>query len=78
VWGSKNPHIAAEYERVSTKENVWCAVLHNMVTGPFFFAEDTITSTCHLDMLELYAVPKIKEGIHESNSNKMEHQHISV
>jgi hypothetical protein len=78
VGGSKNPHIATEHQRVRAKENVWCAVVHNMVTGPFFFAEDTIINTCYFNRLELYAVPKIKEEIHESHSNKMKHQHISV
>jgi hypothetical protein len=48
-----------------------------MVTGPFFFA-DTIINTCYFNRLELLAVPKIMEGICESHSNKMEHQHIIV
>jgi hypothetical protein len=78
VGGSKKTHIATQHQRVSVKENVWCAVVHNMVTGPFFFAEDTIINTCYFIRLKLYEVPKIKERIHESHSNKIKHQHISV
>jgi hypothetical protein len=63
--------------RVIVKANVSCAVLHNKLIGSFFFAEDTITNICYLDMLELHAVPKINKGIYESHSNKMEHQLFS-
>ncbi|GBM05117.1 hypothetical protein AVEN_124310-1 [Araneus ventricosus] len=44
IWGSKNPHDYRELERDSPKVNVWCALSHTEVIGPFFFAETTRNS----------------------------------
>ncbi|GBO45561.1 hypothetical protein AVEN_270657-1 [Araneus ventricosus] len=44
IWGSENPHDYRELERDSPKVNVWCALSHTKVIGPFFFAETTINS----------------------------------
>jgi hypothetical protein len=41
--------------------NVWCALKHDGVIGPFFFAEQTTTSHSYLDVLQLYAVPQLEQ-----------------
>jgi hypothetical protein len=33
-------------ERLNVIMNIWCVVTLEKVTGPFFFTEDIITSTC--------------------------------
>lgn len=43
------------------RQSNWCVVKHEKVTATFCFAEDTITSTCYFDMLELYSAIQIKE-----------------
>jgi hypothetical protein len=48
-------------QRDSPKVNVWCALKHDGVIGPFFFAEQTATSHSYLDMLQLYAVPQLEQ-----------------
>lgn len=60
IWASENPHVYTEYERNSPKVNVWCALMHNKIIGPFF-TEQTVTSNNYLDMLQLYAVPQIQD-----------------
>ena len=37
IWGKTNPHVFREHERDSPKVNVWAAMFHNQVIGPFFF-----------------------------------------
>jgi hypothetical protein len=37
IWGLENPRVVFENERDSPKVNVWCALMHNKVIGPFFF-----------------------------------------
>jgi hypothetical protein len=37
IWGLESPRVVLENERESPKINVWCALMHNKVTGPFFF-----------------------------------------
>jgi hypothetical protein len=59
IWGSENPHVIREHQRDSEKVNVWCALYHNTVIGPFFFAEKTITGITYLDMLEQFALPQL-------------------
>ncbi|GBM21232.1 hypothetical protein AVEN_23773-1 [Araneus ventricosus] len=54
-------HNYRELERDSPKVNVWCALSHTEVIGPFFFAETTINSVTYLDMLEMYAVPQMQQ-----------------
>ncbi|GBN99927.1 hypothetical protein AVEN_41972-1 [Araneus ventricosus] len=61
IWGSENPRNYRELERNSPKVNVWCALSHTEVIGPFFFAETTINSVTYLDMLEMYAVPQMQQ-----------------
>jgi hypothetical protein len=46
---------ARRHVRDSPKVNVWCGVMCNMIIGPFFFAEKTVTGSSYLDMLQLYA-----------------------
>jgi hypothetical protein len=49
------------HETANAEVNVWCAITHRRVIGPFFFVENTITSTSYLYMLEWYAVQQIQE-----------------
>ncbi|GBM43882.1 hypothetical protein AVEN_174449-1 [Araneus ventricosus] len=55
-----NPHAVQEVERNSPKFNVWCALLHDTVIGPFFFAETSVTASIYLDMLQSYAIPQMQ------------------
>lgn len=59
IWGSQPPGEVLECTTGSPKVNVWCALLHDRIIGPFFFAEATITSAVYLDMLQQYAVPQL-------------------
>ena len=61
IWGSENLHVAFQNEQGSPKVNVWCGLMHNKVTGPFFFNEPTISAYVYLDMLELYVAPQLEE-----------------
>jgi len=61
IWGSENPHMVIEHIRDSPKVNVWCGLLHDRLVGPFFFAEDTVTSTIYMNMLEGFAFPQIED-----------------
>jgi hypothetical protein len=40
------------------KFNVWCGVMHNRVTGPFFFAENNIAANIYVYTLQLFAFPQ--------------------
>ncbi|GBM49557.1 hypothetical protein AVEN_1888-1 [Araneus ventricosus] len=60
LWGSENPHEVQEVERNSPKINVWCALSHDTVIGPFFFAETSVTANIYLDMLQIYAIPQMQ------------------
>ena len=48
IWGSENSHLVIEHIRDSPKVNVWCGLLPDHLVGPFFFVEDTVTSTIHM------------------------------
>jgi hypothetical protein len=61
IWGSENPHVLREHLRDSPKVNVWCGLFHDCVIGPFFFAEQSITGSIYLDMLENFAMPQLEE-----------------
>jgi len=50
IWGSENPHVLFQNDQGSPKVNVWCVLMHNKVTGPFFFNEPTISANVYLDM----------------------------
>ena len=54
IWGSENTH-------GSPKVNMWCGLLHDHLVGPFFFAEDTVTLTIYMNMLEGFAFPQIED-----------------
>ncbi|PNF39779.1 hypothetical protein B7P43_G03515, partial [Cryptotermes secundus] len=60
ILGSANPHKHCEMARDSTKVNVWCALMHDQITGPFFFAEKTVRSVIYLDMLQSFVFPQIE------------------
>jgi hypothetical protein len=74
IWGSENPRVILEMERDSPKVNVWWVLMHNKVTGPFFFSESTNSAIVYLDMMELYAAPE-KSFSHEYFSNRIVHRH---
>ena len=61
IWGSENPHMVMEHIRDSPKVNVWCGLLHDRLLSPFFIAEDTVTSTIYMNMLEGFAFPHIED-----------------
>ena len=46
---------------ISPQVNVWCDLLHDRLLGPFIFAEDTVTSTIYMNMLEGFAFPQIED-----------------
>jgi len=54
IWGSENSHAYVEQQRDSPKVNVCCAISNQKMYGPFFFAEETVTGTTYLDMLQLW------------------------
>ncbi|GBL88047.1 hypothetical protein AVEN_133706-1 [Araneus ventricosus] len=60
IWVSENPHAVQEVERNSPKINVWCALSHDAVIGPFVFAETSVTANTYLDMLQIYTIPQIQ------------------
>ena len=60
IWGTQNPREYTEKELNSPKVNVWCAVLHNRVIGPYFFEELTINQDSYLEMLNTFAFPILR------------------
>ena len=50
-----------EHVRNSLKVKVWCRLLHDCLLGPFFFAEDTVTSTIYMNMLEGFTFQQIED-----------------
>ena len=59
IWGSEKPHVVIDHIRDCPKVNVWFGLLHDRLVGPVFFAEDTVTSTIYMNMLEGSAFPQI-------------------
>lgn len=59
IWSYENPHITGELERDSAKVNVWVSLMHDMLIGPFFVSEETVTKILYLDMLELFMLPQL-------------------
>jgi hypothetical protein len=53
IWGTENPHEMVQHEKASPKINVFCTMSIQKVYGPFFFHEDTVTSTSYLEMLDM-------------------------
>jgi hypothetical protein len=39
--------------------NVWADLMNDKLIGPFLFLEKTVTGCPYLDILELYALPKL-------------------
>ncbi|GBN74045.1 hypothetical protein AVEN_178690-1 [Araneus ventricosus] len=60
IWGSENPDAAQEVERNSPKINMWCALSHDTVIGPFFFAETSVMANIYLALLQIYAIPQMQ------------------
>ncbi|GBN55990.1 hypothetical protein AVEN_121817-1 [Araneus ventricosus] len=56
IWG-KSPCSKGSGKK-SPKINGWCALLHDIHIGPFFFAETSVT--VNLDMLQIYAVHQMQ------------------
>ena len=61
IWGSQNPHETHELERDSPKLNVRCGIMHDKITGSFFFAEKSITAQIYLDLLTEYVSPQLEQ-----------------
>ncbi|GBM53792.1 hypothetical protein AVEN_180444-1 [Araneus ventricosus] len=43
-----------------SKNQCGCALLHDTVIGPFFFAEASVTANIYLDMVQSYAIPPMQ------------------
>ncbi|KAJ4437756.1 hypothetical protein ANN_13694, partial [Periplaneta americana] len=63
VWGTQKPQRIIEHERDSPKVNVSCALSQRKLYGPFFFIEATVTGHSYLDMLELWLMPQLRQGL---------------
>ena len=40
---------------------MWRGLLHDRLVGLFFFAEDTVTSTIYMNLLEGFTFPQIED-----------------
>ncbi|GBL96166.1 hypothetical protein AVEN_118720-1 [Araneus ventricosus] len=60
IWDSENPHAVQEVKKNSPNFNVWCALSHDTVIGPFFFAETSFMANIYPDMLQIYAIPQMQ------------------
>ncbi|PSN42020.1 hypothetical protein C0J52_08258 [Blattella germanica] len=45
IWADDQPNALQEWERDSTKVNVWMGITKSKVPGPYMFAERTITES---------------------------------
>ena len=59
--GGQRTRTLLQHVRDSPIVNVWCALMHNKIIGPFFFNESPTTATVYLDMLEGYVTPQLQE-----------------
>jgi hypothetical protein len=50
----ENPHMQRQVVRDRPKVNVWCGLMKEKITGPFFFVEATATGGVYPDMLEQF------------------------
>ena len=57
IWGSESHHVVIEHICDSPPVNVWCDLLHDCLVGPFFFVEDTVTSTIYMNMFGRIILP---------------------
>ncbi|PSN47677.1 hypothetical protein C0J52_18682 [Blattella germanica] len=55
------PRAVLQQVRDSPKINVFCAVSHTKVYGPFFFSEQTVNGARYLDMLQIWLMPQLNE-----------------
>jgi hypothetical protein len=77
MWGVENSRVVLENERGNPKVEVWCALMHNKVIGPFISSECNISAVLYLDTIELYAAPQ-NSFSHGHFSNRMVHHHTGV
>jgi hypothetical protein len=68
IWGSENPQACVKHQSDSPKVNVFSAISSQKVYGPFFFAEETVTSMTYLDMLQLWLCHSCKTYRHSYSS----------
>lgn len=61
IWGLQNPHAHIEYVWDSPKVNVFCAISHSSVYGPFFFDGITVNGQRYLAMLQNWLFPRLHE-----------------
>jgi hypothetical protein len=59
-WGSQQQRSIMEHVRDSPRMNEWCGVMRNIIIGPFFFVEKTVTGGSQLGILQLYAFPQLE------------------
>jgi hypothetical protein len=62
ISGYWNPNVTSQLETDSAKMNVWCCIMHDTVTGTFFFSEPTTTTASYLNMREPYALYQLPPG----------------
>ena len=63
IWALENPNSYVEHVRDSPKLNVFCAISHEKVYGPFLFFEATVTGNSYLDMLQFWLLPQLAQDI---------------
>jgi hypothetical protein len=61
VWGSKNPHQVIKHEGNSPKVNVFCAISHHNIYGPFFLAKKSVNGNIYLDRLINWLMSQLHE-----------------
>ncbi|PSN38403.1 hypothetical protein C0J52_21588, partial [Blattella germanica] len=61
IWGTEPPRAVLQHVRDFPKINVFCAVSHMKVYGPFFFEERTVNGARYLDMLQSWLIPQLNE-----------------
>ncbi|KAJ4451283.1 hypothetical protein ANN_02744, partial [Periplaneta americana] len=60
-WRCENPYVSHELERDSPKVNVWCTVNRYNLYGPLIFAEETVRSGPHLDILKNFFESQLQQ-----------------
>jgi hypothetical protein len=53
-------HSIMKHVQDGPKVNVCCGAMYNMIIGPFFFEEKTVTGSSYFDMLQLCAFPQLE------------------
>ncbi|GBN70194.1 hypothetical protein AVEN_34315-1 [Araneus ventricosus] len=44
----------------TVQKSLCSALFHDIVIGPFFFAETSVTANIDLEMLQIYAIPQMQ------------------